>query len=172
MNIVYIALGSNIGDRKVHLETALSALRENPDIGKIEISSIYETAPVGYLDQDSFYNMAARVETTMAAEELLALLQEIELKEGRKRVIKNGPRTLDLDILLYNTDDIHSEGLSVPHPRMHERAFVLVPLAELAADYYMEKQGATIGELLHRLPKKERADVVRIPSDLMERKEE
>jgi len=172
MNIAYIALGSNIGNRKAHLDSAIAALRGNTAVSHVEVSSIYETAPVGYLDQDHFYNMAAKIKTSLSAEALLSLLQEIERSEGRERLIRNGPRTLDLDILLYNADDIHSEGLSIPHPRMHERAFVLAPLAELAADYYMEKQGATIGELLHRLPKEERADVVRVSTDLMERKEE
>lgn len=154
--MIYIALGSNIGDRETYLYKALRSMEEK-GIDVIVESSVYETAPVGYTEQPSFYNMVIGVRTDLLAEELLARLQRIELDFGRERIMKNGPRTLDLDILLYNGEDIQSKHLTVPHPRMHERAFVLVPLAEIAPE--AQVQGVTIQALRDRLPDSERQDV-------------
>ena len=162
MNRAYIALGSNIGDKAGHLHAAIEAMTAYPEIQAIRPSSIYETVPVGYLDQDLFYNMVVELETSWSAEVLLAHLQGIERQEGRKRLFKNGPRTLDLDIILYNTDDIHSEGLTVPHPRMQERAFVLAPLQELNPQYEVPHLKRTVEELYAQLPETERAGVRRI----------
>ena len=162
MNRAYIALGSNIGDKAGHLHAAIEAMGAYQEIQAIRPSSIYETVPVGYLEQDLFYNMVVELETSWSAEVLLGHLQEIERQEGRKRLFKNGPRTLDLDIILYNTDDIHSEGLTVPHPRMQERAFVLAPLHELNPGYTVRHLEMTVAELYARLPETERAGVKRI----------
>ncbi|HLR10449.1 MAG TPA: 2-amino-4-hydroxy-6-hydroxymethyldihydropteridine diphosphokinase [Sporosarcina sp.] len=132
MNIAYLSIGSNIGDREQYLREAVEALHTSPNISVIQVSSIYETAPVGYTDQADFLNIAVQLETTLAPEALLDVCQEIEQTLGRERIIRWGPRTVDLDILLYNQDNIEMERLLVPHPRMSERAFVLIPLLEIA----------------------------------------
>src|SRR5699024_9592520 len=109
-------------------------------------SSIYETAPVGFIDQADFLNMVIEVETRLSPIELLDVCQEIELRLGRERVIRFGPRTIDLDILLYNQENLETERLSIPHVRMHERAFVLVPLAEIAHSYKIVKWDKQVGD--------------------------
>ncbi|MBM7663450.1 2-amino-4-hydroxy-6-hydroxymethyldihydropteridine diphosphokinase [Bacillus mesophilus] len=130
MNRVFIALGSNIEDRTTYLKAGISAIQEH-DIKLISYSSIYETDPVGYLEQESFLNMVIEVYTKKSPLQLLSSLQGVESQLGRNREIKWGPRTLDLDILLYNQENIETEDLIVPHPRMDERAFVIVPLIEI-----------------------------------------
>lgn len=132
MNIAYLSIGSNIGDRLYHLTEAVRALHSHDSIIVTSVSSIYETAPVGFTDQADFLNMAVCIETGLAAQGLLEVCQKIEQGLGRIRDIRWGPRTADLDILLYNNDDIETENLVVPHPRMFERAFVLIPLLEIA----------------------------------------
>ena len=132
MRRAFISIGSNIGDRLDHLKGAIRALHSHEGISVLSVSSIYETAPVGYTEQADFLNLAIGLETELGAHELLAVCQEIEQELGRVRDIRWGPRTVDLDILLYNNEVIEAEGLEVPHPRMHERAFVLVPLLEIA----------------------------------------
>ena len=131
-NQAYISLGSNIGDRFEILKAAIEELNAYANINVISISSIYETDPVGYVNQDQFLNMVMELKTTLDPYELLSLCLEIEKNLGRKRDIRWGPRTLDLDILLYNQENIKSEKITVPHPRMQERAFVLIPLLEIA----------------------------------------
>lgn len=132
MNVSFISIGSNIGDRLHHLTDAVRGLHKHKEITVTTISSIYETTPVGFIDQADFLNLVVRVETTLSAHDLLASCQEIENGLGRVREVRWGPRTVDLDILLYNNDNVESENLIVPHPRMGERAFVLVPLLEIA----------------------------------------
>lgn len=132
MNTAYISIGSNIGDRLHHLSEAVQALHSHQQIEVAKVSSIYETAPVGYTDQVDFLNLVVCVETSLDPYELLEACQHIENGLGRVREIRWGPRTVDLDILLYNNDNIEAENLIVPHPRMGERAFVLVPLLEIA----------------------------------------
>ncbi|NBJ71272.1 MULTISPECIES: 2-amino-4-hydroxy-6-hydroxymethyldihydropteridine diphosphokinase [Clostridia] len=132
MNQVYIALGTNIEPREKFLKEGLHGLQDHEKINVIKTSSIYQTAPVGYTKQADFLNMVIEVETTCSPLELLDYCQQIESELGRKRTIRFGPRTLDLDILLYNQENIEMERLTIPHPRMHERAFVLVPLNEIA----------------------------------------
>ncbi|MBU9674671.1 2-amino-4-hydroxy-6-hydroxymethyldihydropteridine diphosphokinase [Planococcus sp. CP5-4] len=131
MNVAYLSLGSNLGDRKAQLQEAVRLLQANPAISNIEISSIYETAPVGYLDQGAFLNIAVRLETSLSPLELLDACQEVEQTLRRERLVRWGPRTVDLDILLYGQEQLITEKLTIPHPRMYERAFVLVPLREL-----------------------------------------
>lgn len=131
MNKVFISIGSNIGEREVYLGEAVKALNDREDTTVESVSSIYETAPVGYTDQADFLNIVIAIETTLTAVDLLSVCQEIEQELGRKRIIRWGPRTVDLDILLYNEEKIVTENLIVPHPRMAERAFVLIPLLEI-----------------------------------------
>lgn len=132
MNVVYISIGSNIGDRLYHLTEAVRALHVHEALLVTSVSSIYETAPVGFTDQADFLNMVVCVETGLEAQGVLVICQEIELELGRIRGVRWGPRTADLDILLYNNDTIVTETLIVPHPRMRERAFVLIPLVEIS----------------------------------------
>ena len=128
----YIALGSNMGDREHYLTAALKMLEaEEGRIRLAGISDIYETIPVGYTEQGNFLNMVCRVFTSFDPFALLSTLQNIETQLERKRIIRWGPRTLDLDLLLYDEIELHSEILTVPHPRMFERAFVLIPLRDV-----------------------------------------
>lgn len=128
----YVSLGSNMGDRFDYLSRAILALRHHSGIELEAVSSIYETDPVGYTDQPAFLNMAAGGKTELSPYELLEAVMEIERSLGRKREIHWGPRTIDVDILTYGQVKIEEEKLQVPHPRMAERAFVLIPLAEIA----------------------------------------
>lgn len=151
MNTVYIALGTNVEPRKTYLEEALVKIEENHSIQVCEQSSIYETDPVGYVDQPDFLNMVIQVKTSLSGLSLLDYLQEIEKTLGRKREIRFGPRTIDLDILLYNQENSELERLLLPHPRMKERAFVLVPLQEIARNKCIDPYGKTVHELLEQL---------------------
>lgn len=139
MNDVYLSLGTNLGDREQHLKAAIDLLKQKEGIFIKTISPIYETAPVGYVDQPSFLNIVVYAQTTMTPFELLKACQSVENELGRVRTIRWGPRTIDLDILLYNNDNIESENLIIPHPRMFERAFVLVPLMDVAKKPFTEK---------------------------------
>ncbi|WP_050183653.1 2-amino-4-hydroxy-6-hydroxymethyldihydropteridine diphosphokinase [Domibacillus robiginosus] len=129
----YLSLGTNMGNREEQLKEAVRQLHNQKKLDVLAVSSIYETDPVGFTDQPSFLNIVVKVKTSMTAEELLTVCQRIENDLGRKRLVRWGPRTIDLDILLYNHDNIKSDSLIIPHPRMSERAFVLVPLAEIDA---------------------------------------
>lgn len=130
----YVALGSNLGDREATIRGALDELGRDPGIDVVAVSALIDTEPVGVVDQPRFLNGVAAVDTTLAARDLLARLLEVERRFGRQRegAVPQGPRTLDLDLLLYGDLQIDEPGLVVPHPRLHEREFVLGPLAELA----------------------------------------
>jgi len=128
----YIALGANLEDPVVQVRAGLAALATLPDTQLLMQSSLYRTAPVGYADQPDFINAVAAVDTELSPRELLDALLAIELNHGRVRQFANAPRTLDLDVLLYDDVEVNESGLTIPHPRMHERAFVLAPLAEIA----------------------------------------
>ncbi|NMF00120.1 2-amino-4-hydroxy-6-hydroxymethyldihydropteridine diphosphokinase [Aneurinibacillus aneurinilyticus] len=134
LNRAFLGLGSNIGDRKYTLGRAVHLIHQVTEIEVLQSSSLYETDPVGYTEQDVFLNIAIEIETSLPPEELLTHMQRIETLLGRTRMIRWGPRTLDIDILLYGHEYIHHGDLQVPHPRMMERAFVLVPLAEIAPE--------------------------------------
>jgi 2-amino-4-hydroxy-6-hydroxymethyldihydropteridine diphosphokinase len=129
--LAYISLGSNIGDREHLLQEAITLLHQPPFIDVVSCSSIYDTEPVGYLDQSSFLNMVIAVSTTGSPHELFTAMMAVEKDLGRTRDIRWGPRTIDLDLLLYGNVELKTSELTIPHPRMHERCFVLIPLAEL-----------------------------------------
>lgn len=128
----YVALGANLGDARAMLETAFDALDALPGTRLIAHSSLYRTAPVGVTGQPDYVNAVAAIDTTLAPRTLLDALLELEARHGRRRDYPLAPRTLDLDLLLYDEETLDLPGLEIPHPRMHLRAFVLVPLAEIA----------------------------------------
>ena len=154
-NRAFLSLGSNIGDRHHNLLAAIGLLAEKPSVELVNYSSVYETDPVGYEDQDLFLNMVIEIYTNLSPFELLELCLKTELSLGRKREIRWGPRTIDLDILLYNQENIETEKLFIPHPRMAERAFVLVPLYEVAGDIELPGKREPLTLLIDRLPDKE-----------------
>ena len=132
MHLAYIGVGSNLGDREATMRAALEALDASPGIRVVAVSSFLETEPLGFLDQPRFLNAAAAVETDLDARGLLEALLAVERDLGRTRDgPRYGPRTIDLDLLLFGDDRLDEPGLTVPHPRLHERMFVLGPLAEL-----------------------------------------
>jgi 2-amino-4-hydroxy-6-hydroxymethyldihydropteridine diphosphokinase len=128
----YVALGANLGDPADQVRSGFEALAMLPQTRLMAVSSLYRSAPVGFLDQPDFVNAVAHVETALSPRELLDALLGIERSFGRQREFANAPRTLDLDLLLYDELAVDEPGLTIPHPRMHERAFVVVPLAEIA----------------------------------------
>jgi 2-amino-4-hydroxy-6-hydroxymethyldihydropteridine diphosphokinase len=160
MNTVYLALGTNIEPREAHLHRALELL-ENEHINIKQKSSIYQTAPVGFREQADFLNMVIKLETDLAPIPLLDFCQTVEKELGRERTIRFGPRTIDLDILLYNTENKNEERLMIPHPRMHERAFVLIPLREIAPNHIIPELDKNVEELIKELPRSDIKDVVK-----------
>ncbi|WP_010291113.1 2-amino-4-hydroxy-6-hydroxymethyldihydropteridine diphosphokinase [Kurthia massiliensis] len=144
----FISLGSNMGDKEEALRQAVALLDAHEAINVIAVSSIYDTDPVGYEDQDVFLNIVVKIDTTLQPQPLLDVCQQIEQELKRVRIVRWGPRTIDLDILLYSHDNIETETLIVPHPRMHERAFVLVPLAEIAKDVVLPSTNQTVAQHL------------------------
>lgn len=131
MTDAYLGLSSNVGDRISNLNKAIEMLDEIEGAEVLEKSRIYETAPVGYQDQGMFLNMACKVRVSIEPHALLGAIQNIECALKRVRTIKNGPRTIDVDILLFGNSEIETPNLTVPHPKMFERAFVLVPLSDI-----------------------------------------
>jgi 2-amino-4-hydroxy-6-hydroxymethyldihydropteridine diphosphokinase len=148
-HIAYIALGSNIGDRLQNLLDAAAALP--PQVVVRRASTIYETAPWGVLDQPDFLNQVLEVETDLSPEELLPFLKKIEAKLGRQQTIRYGPRRIDLDILFFDDQVLDLPGLQIPHARLHERTFVLVPLADLAPEFRHPLTGQTVRQMLSEL---------------------
>lgn len=131
MTICYIGIGSNLGDRRLYIDRAIESIKRSPDIRLRRISSIYETDPVGAVPQGKFLNGVLEIETALTPKALLKELNGIEEALGRKRALKDGPRTIDLDILYYGEEAIDDGGLVIPHPRINEREFVLKGLREL-----------------------------------------
>jgi 2-amino-4-hydroxy-6-hydroxymethyldihydropteridine diphosphokinase len=147
----YVGLGGNLGDRRALLDAAVDVLRREPGIEVVAVSSYRETEPVGVVDQPPFLNGAVAVETTLAARELLDRLLAVERSLGRMRESeeRHGPRTIDLDLLLYGAETVDEPGLTVPHPRLAERAFALEPLVELDPALTLP-DGRSLGALLGR----------------------
>ena len=149
MATVFLGVGSNVGDRQAYIQKAVALLRENEHVQVTQVSTLIETEPQGGVAQGNFLNGAIRIQTDLMPNDLLAALKNIERRCGRTKTETNGPRTLDLDILLYD-DVVIVEGktLSIPHPRMTERAFVLGPLAEIAPEAVHPRLQKTVRELL------------------------
>jgi 2-amino-4-hydroxy-6-hydroxymethyldihydropteridine diphosphokinase len=142
MSTAYVALGANLGDPKATVLAAFAALANLPESRVARCSSLYRTAPVGILDQPDFINAVALLETSLTPDSLLDALLDIEARFGRIRRERNGPRTLDLDLLLYDDIELDLPRLTLPHPRLHLRAFVLLPLAEVAPDLAIPRRGS------------------------------
>lgn len=151
MAVVYLGLGSNIGDRTQHLVHACATLHRHPAITVLAVSSLYHTAPVGFTAQDWFLNAVACVQTTLSPPALLGVTQATERHLGRVTTWRWGPRSIDIDLLLYDALHVHTPSLTIPHAALHERRFVLVPLAELAPDLELPS-GVRVRELLSALP--------------------
>jgi 2-amino-4-hydroxy-6-hydroxymethyldihydropteridine diphosphokinase len=141
VTVAYVGIGSNLDDPAHHVRSALAELDELPHTRVVRQSSLYRSAPMGYAAQPEFVNAVAQLETGLPAERLLAELQEIEARHGRRRSFANAPRTLDLDVLLYGDAVVDLPALKIPHPRMHERAFVLAPLLDIAPDLSLPQHG-------------------------------
>jgi len=144
-HIAYIALGTNLGERLANLRAAIQSLP--PDVNVLAESHIYETPPWGYEDQPAFLNMVVKGETDLEPEALLTYLKQLEVELGREQNFRWGPRLIDLDILFYDDLVIDTPPLVIPHPRLHERGFVLVPLADVAAEFVHPVLGKHIWEL-------------------------
>lgn len=158
-----VALGANIGEPLRQIEAGFAALAALPGTRLLARSSLYRSAPVGYADQPDFINAVAMIETTLAPHALLDAVLAIERVNGRVREFPNAPRTLDLDIVLYGDVVLQEPGLTIPHARMLERAFVMVPLAEIAPDTVMPGQGR-VSDLARRVDAASVAQLKRIPA--------
>ena len=143
MPLVYVGLGSNLGDREQTIRGALARIEADPEIDVVAVSSLRETDPVGYTDQPKFVNGAAALRTQLSPKALLERLLQIEREMGRERSgPRYGPRTIDVDLLLYGSEEVDEPGLRIPHPRLAEREFVLEPLAELDSDLEVPGRGS------------------------------
>lgn len=157
-HIAFVGLGSNLADPVLQVKQALGALDSLPQTRLLKQSSLYRSAPVGFLEQPDFINAVAQLETELAPRALLEALLALEHERGRTREFRNAPRTLDLDVLLYDDLVHHEHGLTLPHPQMHLRAFVLQPLLEIAPECVIPEIGAAAsialrceGQALERL---------------------
>lgn len=155
MHTVFLALGANFGDKKKHIEDAIRLLQEK--IVNIEVAKLYETKPWGFTDQDYFLNTAVKGKTDLSPEALLPFLKSIEQKVGRVQRFRWGPREIDIDIIFYDDTVFQNDGLEIPHPRAHERDFVLQPIVDLDPDIIHPTYKKTVKELLSLIPQKDRS---------------
>jgi 2-amino-4-hydroxy-6-hydroxymethyldihydropteridine diphosphokinase len=163
----YIALGSNLGDKEKNIRRAIGLLEEKCKV--LETSPLYKTEPVGYKNQDWFLNCVVEIETGFEPKALLLFLKTIEKKLGRKKTINNGPRTIDLDILFYEDKVINEKDLTIPHPRLHERLFVLKPLYDLCPDFIHPSLNKSVKETLSDLDdKKEKVEVYNLNAEKLD----
>ncbi len=157
MAIAYICLGSNLGRKRANIKRAIKLLSKKKDVKILKVSSLYETEPVGYVKQDWFVNTCLKAETNLSPRQLLNTLKDIEKQLKRKKAfLKWGPRTIDLDILLYDNLKLTTKDLVIPHPEMHKRVFVLIPLMELEPNLVHPTKRKSILELLANLKKSKR----------------
>ena len=152
MKLAYLSLGSNIGDKKKYLYDAIKLLDGYKGIRIVKLSSLYETSPWGYTEQDLFMNLVVLIETSLSPVDLLDCCQFIEQELGRVRLIKWGPRVIDVDILLFEDETINTERLTIPHPFMTERDFVMIPLCEIAKDLKID--GITVETIIQKFDQK------------------
>lgn len=157
-----IALGSNMGQSINTLQDAVQAINDLKGVKVINASSLYRTKPVGYLDQDDFINAVIELECSLEPLELYEKLAQIELDFGRVRLIKNGPRTLDLDVISCDNLISNDAKLTLPHPRAQERAFVIVPMSEILPDYIFPDSKLTLAEVLHNLPSNDVQEIIKL----------
>jgi 2-amino-4-hydroxy-6-hydroxymethyldihydropteridine diphosphokinase len=150
-HIAYIGIGSNLGDKVYQCETAISDILRADQNELLAKSSLFKTKPIGYTSQDWFVNSVIKIETDLKPLDLLRLLKDIESRLGREKTFRWGPRVIDLDILLFDEEEIEMEGLQIPHPRLQERQFVLIPLAEIDRSLIHPVLKKSIGELLENL---------------------
>ena len=146
----YLALGANLGDKTESLRAAVRMLNRPEMCSVVQVSSLYLTRPVGVEDQPDFLNAVMQVRTSLSPRDLLVFCMDVEKSLGKRRTIRWGPRVIDIDILVYGNANVKERDLTIPHPRMMERAFVLVPLAEIAPDYALA-DGSTVCEAAQRL---------------------
>ncbi|TMQ53840.1 MAG: 2-amino-4-hydroxy-6-hydroxymethyldihydropteridine diphosphokinase [Candidatus Eisenbacteria bacterium] len=152
MSKVFVGVGSNLGDREFLIRKAVEAMRDLPRTLVVRVSSLYDTDPVGEVDQPAFLNAAVWLETTLEPRELLWQLLLIEKRMGRVRSQRWGPRPIDLDLLFYGEETVDEPDLKIPHPEAHRRAFVLLPLVELDPDFVHPTTGESIRKLIKKLP--------------------
>lgn len=153
MTRIYLSVGSNVGDREAHLREAIDRLGETTDVQNV--SPIYETDPVGVTDQPSFLNLAVSADTDLSPRDLLAAVKRIEWEIGRRPTYRWGPRVVDIDIVLYGGEVVSETDLTVPHKEMAQRAFVLVPLADIAAEAIHPASGMTVAAMRDQVPGRE-----------------
>ena len=146
---IYLALGTNLGDREANLQKAIDSLA--PKVRVIAKSSVYATSPWGFTDQPEFLNQVIEADTTLQPLPLLHLLKAIEVEMGREETFRNGPRLIDLDILFYGSEVVEGEIITIPHPRLQDRAFVLVPLNEIASDFIHPVLNESVRDLLAKV---------------------